>query len=64
MDDQHGDFDFNKRFRKLYGLKRQFLHAAKLTIDYRGKRYSWTAPLAEDLAKTLKQVENGSTSTP
>lgn len=64
MDDQHGDFDFNKRFRKRYGLKRQFLHAAKLTLDYRGKHYSWSAPLAEDLVNTLKQVENGSTSTP
>ncbi|MBM2803804.1 MAG: Pseudouridine synthase [Deltaproteobacteria bacterium] len=58
MDDQHGDFDFNKRFRKSYGLKRQFLHAAKLTINYRGKGYSWSAPLAEDLARTLKRLEN------
>ena len=64
MDDRHGDFDFNKRFRKRYGLKRQFLHATKLTINYRGKSYSWSAPLAEDLAKTLKQVENGGTSRP
>ena len=29
MDDQHGDFAFNKQFRKEFGLKRQFLHAAK-----------------------------------
>jgi 23S rRNA pseudouridine955/2504/2580 synthase len=58
MDEQHGDFDFNKRFRKRYGLKRQFLHAAKLTINYRGKRYSWSAPLAQDLEKTLKRIEN------
>lgn len=57
MDDQHGDFDFNKRFRKHYGLKRQFLHAAKLTINYRGKRYSWSAPLAEDLDQALKRIE-------
>ena len=32
MDDQHGDFGFNKRFRKEYGLKRQFLHAQKLSL--------------------------------
>ena len=32
MDDQHGDFGFNKRFRKAYGLKRQFLHAEILKI--------------------------------
>jgi 23S rRNA pseudouridine955/2504/2580 synthase len=54
MDDQHGDFVFNKRFRKTYGLKRQFLHAEKLAIPYAGKRHSWRAPLAKDLENTLK----------
>jgi 23S rRNA pseudouridine955/2504/2580 synthase len=58
MDDQHGDFAFNKRFRKRYGLKRQFLHAARLTLNYSGKRYNWSAPLPEDLDKTLKRIEN------
>ena len=58
MDDQHGDFNFNKRFRKDYGLKRQFLHAAKLAINCAGKRHIWTAPLAEDLQKTLKLLES------
>jgi 23S rRNA pseudouridine955/2504/2580 synthase len=57
MDDQHGDFNFNKRFRKVYGLKRLFLHAAKLAINWAGKRHIWTAPLAEDLQKTLKLLE-------
>src|SRR5882724_8930872 len=37
MDDQHGDFGFNKRFRKAYGLKRQFLHAEILKIKTKGK---------------------------
>jgi 23S rRNA pseudouridine955/2504/2580 synthase len=54
MDDQHGDFSFNKKFRKAYGLRRQFLHASTLTIEHRGKRRSWTAPLPTDLAKTLE----------
>jgi 23S rRNA pseudouridine955/2504/2580 synthase len=53
MDDQHGDFAFNKRFRKEMGLKRQFLHASTLTLDYRGKKRKWTAPLPNDLARTL-----------
>ena len=57
MDDQHGDFAFNKRFRKQYGLKRQFLHAASLTLDYVGKKRTWTAPLPEDLAATLRALE-------
>lgn len=58
MDDQHGDFAFNKRFRKDFGLKRQFLHAEKLAINFDGKRHHWTAPLAEDLAQTLKLIED------
>jgi 23S rRNA pseudouridine955/2504/2580 synthase len=58
MDDQHGDFSLNKRFRKEFGLKRQFLHAAKLAIDFDGKHYSWTAPLPKDLAKSLTLIED------
>lgn len=57
MDDEHGDFAFNKQFRKVYGLKRQFLHAAKIAFEYRGKKRTWTAPLPEDLARTLKSLE-------
>jgi 23S rRNA pseudouridine955/2504/2580 synthase len=53
MDDQHGDFGFNKRFRKEFGLKRQFLHAEKLKLSYAGKQRNWTAPLARDLNRTL-----------
>jgi len=54
MDDRHGDFSYNKKFRKAYGLRRQFLHASKLTIEHRGQRRSWTAPLPADLTKTLE----------
>jgi 23S rRNA pseudouridine955/2504/2580 synthase len=57
MDDQHGDFGFNKRFRKEYGLKRQFLHAEKLRINYCGKQRQWTVPLAEDLEQILPMLE-------
>jgi 23S rRNA pseudouridine955/2504/2580 synthase len=58
MDDQHGDFGFNKRFRKVYGLKRQFLHAEKLRIKYNAKQREWTAPLAKDLKQVLPMLEN------
>jgi 23S rRNA pseudouridine955/2504/2580 synthase len=58
MDDQHGDFAVNKSFRKEYGLKRQFLHAEKLTFNYAGKKREWTAPLASDLQRALKLLEN------
>ena len=54
MDDQHGDFGFNKRFRKEYGLKRQFLHAEILKIKTKGKLLEWTAPLATDLGEILR----------
>jgi 23S rRNA pseudouridine955/2504/2580 synthase len=59
MDDQHGDFAFNKRFRKEYGLKRQFLHASRLTLNYGGKKQTWTAPLPEDLKRTLERLARG-----
>jgi 23S rRNA pseudouridine955/2504/2580 synthase len=54
MDDQHGDFSFNKRLRKQCRLRRQFLHATTLALPYRGKKHSWTAPLPADLASTLE----------
>jgi 23S rRNA pseudouridine955/2504/2580 synthase len=57
MDDEHGDFAFNKEFRKKFGLKRQFLHAAMIAFEYRGKMRKWTAPLPEDLARTLERLE-------
>jgi 23S rRNA pseudouridine955/2504/2580 synthase len=57
MDDQHGDFGFNKRFRKLYGLKRQFLHAHRLGLEYGGKKHVWTAPLPVDLQQTLDALK-------
>lgn len=62
MDDRHGDFGFNKRFRKDYGLKRQFLHAEKLALNYAGKLRNWTAPLAQDLDKTLRILSDNTQS--
>jgi 23S rRNA pseudouridine955/2504/2580 synthase len=56
MDDQHGDFGFNKRFRREFRLKRQFLHAEKLKFNYAGKPREWTAPLAKDLDETLRAL--------
>lgn len=57
MDHQHGDFGFNKRFRKLYGLKRQFLHAHRLGLQCGGKSHVWTAPLPSDLQRTLNALK-------
>jgi len=57
MDKLHGDFAFNRRFRKAHGLKRQFLHACGLGLEYEKKKFRWNAPLPEDLAKTLQSLE-------
>ena len=56
MDDQHGDFGFNKQFRKDYGLKRQFLHAQALKVAIAGTWQRWTAPLSQDLQKVLLRL--------
>jgi len=53
MDDQHGDFAFNKTFRRKYRLKRQFLHAEKLGLTLAGKVWQWQAKLPKDLQQTL-----------
>jgi 23S rRNA-/tRNA-specific pseudouridylate synthase len=45
MDEEHGDFSFNKNFRKAHGLKRQFLHASTLALEYGGRKHKWTALL-------------------
>ncbi len=57
LDDQHGDFPFNRRFRRDYGLKRQFLHAETLRIADRGKTREWTAPLPADLQRVLRKLD-------
>jgi RluA family pseudouridine synthase len=56
MDRQHGDFAFNKAFRQRTGLKRQFLHAARLGLVFRGKHCSWEAPLPDDLQRALRAM--------
>ena len=57
LDQQHGDFVFNKRFRRDYGLKRQFLHAERLKIPYGGKMRDWRAPLPDELRQVLRKLE-------
>ncbi|MFQ5903871.1 MAG: RluA family pseudouridine synthase [Candidatus Binatia bacterium] len=58
MDREHGDFAFNKQFRKAHGLKRQFLHACGIAFEYRGKKRKWTAPLPDDLKRSLESLES------
>jgi 23S rRNA pseudouridine955/2504/2580 synthase len=53
-DDKYGDFELNKRLMK-QGLKRMFLHAARLVFEHpiSGERMQIEAPLPADLATFL-----------
>ena len=60
MDDRHGNFAFNKQFRKTHGLKRQFLHACAISFEHRGKKRTWNAPPPDDLTRTLSSLREES----
>lgn len=49
----YGDVNFNREFRKNYGLKRQFLHAHQLEIV--GQHFE--GPLKKDLEEVLDQLQ-------
>ena len=55
-DGRYGDFEFNKQIAKApYSLKRQFLHAAAITLPHpmRQEKLTITAALPADLAHVL-----------
>lgn len=56
-DVRYGDFKLNRMYRE-QGLKRLFLHAAKLEflLEFTGKRYQLEAPLPADLKDFLKTL--------
>ena len=55
-DDKYGDYELNKRLRK-EGLKRMFLHAARLSFAHpvTGERLVLEAPLPAELARFLER---------
>lgn len=57
-DDKYGDFDLNKRLAR-QGLKRMFLHAAKLVFAHplSGERMQIEAPLPDDLAGFMNTLD-------
>ncbi len=59
-DEKYGDKDFNNQIRKL-GLKRLFLHAAKVTFTHPGKdcKIQLEAPLPGELVNVLEKFGNG-----
>lgn len=56
-DDKYGDFELNRRLAKL-GLKRMFLHAARLAFDHpiSGEPLAVEAALPDDLALFLQSL--------
>lgn len=55
-DEKYGDRDFNRTMRDK-GLKRLFLHAARFEFDLGGRSYSFSAPLAPELAAVLDSLQ-------
>jgi len=51
-DEKYGVRELNQRLRE-YGLRRLFLHAARFEFALNGRTYSFSAPLAADLAAVL-----------
>ncbi len=62
-DEKYGDKNFN-RAMKAFGLKRLFLHAARFEFELGGKTFSFTAPLAPDLAAVLDVLPGDSAPQP
>lgn len=62
-DDKYGDFALNKELRKR-GLKRMFLHAAKLSFAHplTGEGLSLASPLPPDLEKFRSRIKVGNAS--
>ena len=58
-DRKYGDSEFNKAM-KMFGLKRMFLHAEKLTLDlpYSGLTKTFRAPLPDDLSAFLEKLQD------
>ena len=59
-DEKYGLREFNKAMRG-FGLHRLFLHAARFEFELNGKTYSFSAPLAPDLAEVLDRLPTGKT---
>lgn len=57
-DEKYGLRDCNKMMRE-FGLRRLFLHAARFEFELNGKTWSFSAPLAPDLAAVLDCLPTG-----
>jgi len=60
-DEKYGTRELNQRLRETAGLKRLFLHAARFEFERDGKTYSFSAPLAPELAAVLENLPRAPT---
>src|SRR5207237_2457882 len=60
-DAKYGDFAFNRRARAAWGLRRMFLHSARLALAHpvTGKRLVFAAPLPPELLQALPRAGIG-----
>ncbi|PNR92315.1 RluA family pseudouridine synthase [Petrotoga sp. 9PWA.NaAc.5.4] len=59
-DDTYGNKGQNRILRKKYNLRRFFLHASKLSFNFKGQYFEFSAPLSEDLQSVLERLEKSS----
>ena len=57
-DEKYGEREFNRSMRE-HGLKRLFLHAARFEFNLGERSYSFSAPLATDLAAVVDSLQGG-----
>lgn len=55
-DTLHGNFETNKTVKKKLGVKRQFLHAHRISFSWQGKQKTFIAPLSPDLEQVLQRL--------
>ncbi|KLO23550.1 pseudouridine synthase [Marinitoga sp. 1197] len=56
-DNKYGNFEINKKLKRLIGLKRYFLHSYFLEFIYKNKRYTLISNLTPDLKKVLDRLD-------
>lgn len=54
-DKMYGNSSVNRKFEGV--LDRQFLHAKRVSFEYKGEKFSFTAPFPKDLKKTLSLMK-------
>ena len=57
-DSRYGDFSLNREFKKNFGLKRLFLHSARLDFEWHGEKIGIDSALPLELKCVIKELRN------